>query len=127
MIDTTLNKHRGNEESNAAFEKIKPKLRASRRIIEELVKDSDFNGITCREAAEKLGVGMNAISGRFSELKAEKIIRKVGRRQGCAVYVNIESNQEAWNKFIWGARTPFSKAEAYYKTRAYLKDREAEK
>lgn len=53
-----------------------------------LVLGSTDLGITCKESAASMGIGMNAISGRFTELAAAGLIRRNGeRRDGCAVWV----------------------------------------
>jgi hypothetical protein len=96
LFDITERKHGGNEESRLANEKTAANKRAARAAIFNLIYAAGADGMTCREAADKLGRGMNAISGRFSELKAEKMIFQQGRRDGCGVYVaGVNINRKA--------------------------------
>jgi hypothetical protein len=55
------------------------------------VESAGQHGATCREVAEFMETGMNAISGRFTELKANERIEKIGVRNGCAVYITKEA------------------------------------
>jgi len=45
------------------------------------------NGLTAKEYAGIIGKGLNAVSGRFSELKKAHKIKITGdKREGCAVW-----------------------------------------
>lgn len=82
--DITTGHHGGNEESTAAHARLEPNLTAQRRRVLEAC--SRQGGVTCRILAEEWGVGMNTISGRFSELKKAGLIRKIGVIDHCGVY-----------------------------------------
>lgn len=79
MPDPTATRHQGSPTSTAAFadgeaghEDIKGK------ILAVLEAQGDY-GITADEFAKRLNVGVNTISGRFSQLAAESKIRRSGR------------------------------------------------
>lgn len=96
LFDVTARKHGGNAESKAANEVAARAKAAARAAIFNLIYAAGADGLTCREAAEKLGKGMNAISGRFSELKGQRMIFQSGRRDGCGVYVaGVNMNRKA--------------------------------
>ena len=84
MKDITQNKHGGNANSTAAFGAIKDELKPRQREVHSCIFWS--NGITCKDIAEAMNTGMNAISGRLTELKAMGKIKVTGRRDGCAIY-----------------------------------------
>jgi len=86
MKDTTENKHGGNANSKAAFDGIYANLTLRQQQVLATIKARGSMGRTCREIADRHGCGMNAISGRLTELKAMGKIKVVGRRDGCAVY-----------------------------------------
>lgn len=87
LFDLCAARHRGATESVAAYQRIALTVDHQRmRVLEEVMASGD-SGITCRELADKWNVGMNQISGRFSELKAAGLISKTGARGGCAVLV----------------------------------------
>lgn len=70
----------------AAFERMSRGLPLARK---QILMDiwCHPKGITCKELAAKMGVGMNQISGRFSELKKSKLITKIGVRDGSAIMI----------------------------------------
>jgi DNA-binding MarR family transcriptional regulator len=84
MNDITKNKHGGNANSKAAFGAIKDELKPRQREVYLYIYC--FNGVTCKDIAEAMNTGMNAISGRLTELKKMGKIKVVGRRYGCAIY-----------------------------------------
>jgi predicted transcriptional regulator len=84
MKDITQNKHGGNANSKAAFGGIKDELKPRQREVYLYIICA--NGITCKDIAEAMNTGMNAISGRLPELKAMGKIKVTGRRDGCAIY-----------------------------------------
>jgi hypothetical protein len=94
--DPTKNKHGGNAQSNAAFSGIYAHLTLRQEQVLATVKAYGTNGTTCREIAERHGRGMNAISGRLTELKAMGKITQCGTRDGCAVW--ILANRKAENQ-----------------------------
>jgi predicted transcriptional regulator len=63
--------------------------RDARLAVMRLIRNAGDSGLTCKEAAAALGKGMNAVSGRFSELKTLGMIRMVGRREGCGAYAGV--------------------------------------
>jgi DNA-binding MarR family transcriptional regulator len=91
MNDITENKHGGNANSQAAFKTICKNLTLKQAQVLATIKARGSFGRTCREIAERHLVGMNAISGRLTELKAMGKIKVVGRRDGCAIYEINES------------------------------------
>jgi hypothetical protein len=107
--DPTKNKHGGNAQSNAAFASIYAHLTLRQEQVLATVKARGADGTTCREIAERHGRGMNAISGRLTELKAMGKIVQCGTRDGCAVWVLanhkaenqtdvLEQLREAWQR-----------------------------
>jgi len=86
--DITKNKHGGNAQSNAAFEKIEETLTGSQNAVISVI--SLYKSVTSKEVAYRLNKPLNAISGRITELKAMGKIKQIGRRDGCAVYVISE-------------------------------------
>lgn len=92
MDDITRNRHGGNAQSELAFEQVTKsgKIFTDRRRVYDAIKASGSSGITCRELAHEMGVGMNHLSGRFSELKRANKIKQIGRRQNSGVCVLLE-------------------------------------
>jgi hypothetical protein len=91
--DITKNKHKGNKESVAAFEKIENTLPKQRMRVLFL-----FLCLQCtsKGVAETLNVGLNTISGRLSELKAAGYLKPTGERiDGAAVLRITEAGQQA--------------------------------
>lgn len=88
--DITANRHKGNEESTQAFRKAAGGIPTQRRQVLEACRRP--GGVTCRALACEWGVGMNTISGRFSELKKGGLITKTGVEEGCGVYKAAEQH-----------------------------------
>jgi len=88
LFDVCRNRHGGAPESVAA--NIQGMRGGRRRRMREdvfaAIREAGLEGITCKELAELWGVGMNVISGRFTELKLDQRIVKCGRRDGSAAY-----------------------------------------
>lgn len=86
--DICRNRHQGSPESSQAFEtKVKPFLSESRAKVLAAINSSGGCGVTCKELAEAWGVGMNTVSGRFSELKKANLITPAGpARNGSKPY-----------------------------------------
>jgi len=86
--DICQQRHRQNKESNQAFQaKIKPTLKERQRQVLEEISLSGSDGLTCKELANKWAIGMNVISGRFSELKRSGQIEPAGNpRNGSKPY-----------------------------------------
>ncbi len=86
--DITANRHKGNEQSTAAFHVIKDKISASKERILNAIRRSD--GLTCDELAVMFNATPNEISGRCSELKRDGKIYKSGTRKtrsGCSAAI----------------------------------------
>lgn len=61
---------------NLSFEQIMENLSRRQAAVYNMVKE--FGPVTCEETAELMGVGMNCISGRFTELNELELIEHVG-------------------------------------------------
>jgi hypothetical protein len=85
-LDPCERKHRGNELSKAAHKKIvHTKAETYQRILNYV---RATGGATGKEIAAGLGKQFNAVSGRFSELKAMNKLKDSGaRRDGSAVLI----------------------------------------
>lgn len=78
--DICRNRHGGNAESEDAFKDLLPTLSRTRHRVFRLIHGSGGGGLTVHEAAATLGKTPNAVSGRFTELKAAGYISQHGRR-----------------------------------------------
>jgi len=96
LFDLTSNRHGGNAESAAAYERAAESgaVTRDRERVLAAVKLAGNVGTTCKELAGAWGVDMNAVSGRFTELCSTHWIKRktdadgrVVRRDGCAVWV----------------------------------------
>ena len=89
--DITSRRHGGNVQSELAFERASQsgQIKTDRQNVLKAVESQGTHGLTCKELAEKWGVDMNRVSGRFTELKKQgKIMKVQGRvRLGSAVCV----------------------------------------
>jgi hypothetical protein len=84
--DICERKHCGAATSVEAFDKVEPTLRMVHQEILGLMIHLT-NGLTAKEYAGITGKGLNAVSGRFSELKKANKIKITGdKREGCAVW-----------------------------------------
>ena len=93
--DITANRHRGNPESVAAQKSRNRSAAQQRARVLEEIRRAKTLGLSSDELATKWGVGVNVVSGRFSELKAGNRIVKIGTRptrlgRQAAVYVATE-------------------------------------
>jgi hypothetical protein len=82
--DICRNRHGGDpasEDVNREIENSGAKNRQRARVYAAIVQTGD-NGLTCKELAARWAVGMNTISGRFSELLKDGRVRKTDRRRG---------------------------------------------
>lgn len=85
FADITYNRHGGNVNSTIANAKVSKEK--DREAVLDFVKlYSDRNGVTLKEVCSMWGRSPNQISGRFTELKADGLIRVSGRRDGCGIY-----------------------------------------
>lgn len=78
-MDICERKHGGNEQSAAAFEALN--LNNLQAEVLDAIQSAGQRGMTCHELADQWGVGVNQISGRFSELKAKGLAAVVGTRR----------------------------------------------
>ena len=90
LFDICANRHKNNAESVVAHQKIIKTKRQQRQRVLARIRDAGPEGLTCRELAREWDVGLNCISGRFSELKMNKEIIQCGRRDGCGVYKELQ-------------------------------------
>lgn len=89
-IDICAKKHGEAETSRAAFERTRATLPDARNDVYFAVDMRGDMGLTAKEYAEQSGKPLNAVSGRFSELKKDgRIIKNGERRDGCAVHVAV--------------------------------------
>jgi len=79
-LDITRRKHGGNPESAQAHARRAGKWPQQRARVLAAIRLAGPQGLTCDELADKWGVGMNCLSGRFSELRKAGAIRKAGTR-----------------------------------------------
>lgn len=85
--DICTNRHLGNEESVAAFDRMAASLSTARSKVLSAIAHAGTYGITAKELASSWNVGLNCISGRFSELKKASLILKVGVRESSGIYI----------------------------------------
>ena len=93
--DICQNRHKGNPQSESAFESIRKELPLRRALCLVLIHKAASKGLTVHELSEQLGTTPNAVSGRLTELKREGLICKIGTRPTptgghAAVYVSQE-------------------------------------
>ena len=85
-FDPSSRKHHNNPQSVAAHDRVKHTKQDTYKKIMNLLQARGEYGATSKEIAEAFGVGLNTISGRFSELKVMNWIYETGeRRNGAAV------------------------------------------
>lgn len=87
LFDICESRHGGNEQSRAAFERTADSLPRSRQRVMEFIEAQGERGATAQECADALGVPIHKVSGRFSELKRDEQIVKVGVRNSGGVCV----------------------------------------
>jgi DNA-binding MarR family transcriptional regulator len=94
LFDICERQHGGNAESAAAFRKTAPTLRERQVTVLEMIRAAGGTGLSAKEIAARLGVGLHTLSPRCSELKALGLIVPQGsRRDGSAVLVaTLESD-----------------------------------
>lgn len=102
--DITANRHGGSPESRDAFERIRHEIPDARLRVLMEIQARPLGGMTCKELAAFWDVDMNVVSGRFSELKRDGMIRRLYdngdpvRRENCGVYVAgqaVDENDQA--------------------------------
>ncbi len=89
VVDICARKHKGNEQSTAAFHVVKDKISASQERILNAIRQMD-SGMTVDELSVYFNATPNEISGRCSELKRDGKIYKSGTRKtrsGCSAAI----------------------------------------
>ncbi len=88
VVDICANHHRGNAESNSAFQSIKNRLTEREEHVLDVIRAHD--GVTAEQIADQMGVSVNQISGRCSALKFKGKVKMIGTRltrSGCKAAV----------------------------------------
>jgi Fic family protein len=93
--DICKRKHGGNAESDEAHRSRKPKASSQKAWALKAIVTAKRKGLTVDELAEIWGVGLNAISGRFSELHKEGLIERLEDSQGGRVRRDTRSGGKA--------------------------------
>lgn len=89
LFDPCQNKHGGNAESEASYQRAGKTAKVRREQILDLIERRGTYGATAKEAAICLAVPLNALSGRFTELKTSgAIVTTDQRRDGSRVCVH---------------------------------------
>ena len=109
MKDITANFHKGAETSVLAHESTPESHRlALRNLVLGLVEASSAFGLTCDEAEARTGLTHQAVSPRFTELLAEKLIhygkerRKTRAGKPARVYFIGPSTDAYMQKDLFG-------------------------
>ena len=87
LFDVCAGKHGGNEQSEEAFESVRHVISAGKVAALSFIRSRGAYGATAQEYADRLGVPINKVSGRFSELKLLGRIEKTGVRNRGGVFV----------------------------------------
>jgi len=88
QTDICFNRHKGNAASVAANPAQSSKHLTKAKILELLAVNGQLTG---KEIAVLLGKDLHKISGRLSDLKAEKLIRGIGlRRDGAEILERVK-------------------------------------
>lgn len=90
LLDICEGKHQGNTQSRDAFRRLADALPAARLRVMEYIAAQEEQGATAQECANALGVAIHKVSGRFSELKRDGLIVKIGVRDHGGVCVAIQ-------------------------------------
>lgn len=77
--DICRGRHRGNDESEEAHEKVMHSKKDMQHILWAQV--AIYGPITCQELSEKTGIAYTTCSARLSELKRDGRLWKVGTRK----------------------------------------------
>src|SRR5262245_47203398 len=80
-IDICSGRHGGAETSQEAFEGIRAGLPAARARVFSVIVGAGLIGLTSQEIADSLGVGVNVISGRVTELLKAGYVIDSGKRR----------------------------------------------
>lgn len=88
LTDVCARRHRGARNSVRANERLHGFKVTTRERIRVFIGGCGWGGATLKEICSAFGKLPNELSGRLSELKADKVIFDSGRdRNGCAVLV----------------------------------------
>ena len=87
LFDVCAGKHGGNEQSEEAFESVRHVISAGQVAALSFIRSRGAYGATAQEYADRLGVPINKVSVRFSELKLLGRIEKTGVRNRGGVLV----------------------------------------
>lgn len=79
--DICAGRHRGNEESEMAFDGISPEReKLYRRVLRAIDREPHYQGLTCEEISIRTGIAYTTCSARLSEMKRDGILEKIGTR-----------------------------------------------
>jgi len=96
IFDICAGRHRGNEQSKAAFRSVQPIRAEMCAAVLAFIQSQGASGATNKEIAAHFSKGINAVSGRRSELLADGLIVETDRRRdGCGVVVAPEFAEAA--------------------------------
>lgn len=91
QFDICARRHGDNEQSQLAFQSIQRTRTEACAAVLAFIQSQGASGATNKEIAAHLGKGINAVSGRRSELLADGLIVETDRRRdGCGVVVAPE-------------------------------------
>jgi hypothetical protein len=79
--DICENRHGGNEQSRAAFAKVRPKAAALRARILAYLRAMRPAGLTCEQLAVRLDIRYVTMAARLSELKRDGLATDSGERR----------------------------------------------
>ncbi|MEG9430724.1 MarR family transcriptional regulator [Terriglobus sp. ADX1] len=92
--DICRSRHRGDANSNAAFEQHSEQFQTSRELVYLKLCRHPL-GMTAKELAAHFGVPLHSISGRISELKLAGRVGCTGdRRERSAVVIALNPNKD---------------------------------
>ena len=92
--DICRTRHRGNANSNAAFEQHSEQFQTSREMVWHKLRQHPL-GMTAKELAQHFNVPLHSISGRITELiHAGRAARFGERRGGCGVVMALNPNTD---------------------------------
>jgi predicted Rossmann fold nucleotide-binding protein DprA/Smf involved in DNA uptake len=92
--DICRSRHRGNVNSNAAFEHHSEQFQTSREMVWHKLRQHPL-GMTAKELAVHFNVPLHSISGRVSELKLAGRVGCTGdRRERSAVVIALNPNKD---------------------------------
>lgn len=89
--DICESRHGGDPNSRAAHQLLSRNgtLARQRALVLGAIRAAGPQGITCAELAAHWGVGLNRISGRFTELVRDGKAIRQGRRNGGHVHIKL--------------------------------------